>query len=386
MNPDLMAPQVTLDVTQKGKPELPIDRDRIMSATLDEKHRGSSELTIQLDNSDGLMWRVEPLLVKGSTLKFSFGYPNKMRGPIEFKNSGTPSGAHTLEVKALIKSHRKGSDEWYRTRSWENLAFTEVVERLAAEMGFTGGEVDIDFDFEKHEFVSQRNETDLEFLHRIADISDRMFWIDESGFHFKIPAADTTPSVTFRKVRNVIDPGVIVDYSLPKTPKRVPRKIKLLGRDPFKRKTVSQTIDMEDKNLPNLCDNPIVDDQEAVYVARTFSPTDAATEAEARRLMREAKLKAVRMELVVFGEPFARPGVVSLVRRISDPLDGKWYIWDVEHSLSPGDYYTRLLLGREGFAKKKSRRATKDASDPVGEIFTAVGRTWRSISSYLGGK
>ena len=386
MNPDLSAPQVTLEVSQKGKPWLPIDRDRIMAAHFEEKHRGSSELTFDLDNSDGAMWYVEPLLVKGSSIKFSFGYPNKMRGPITFKNSGKPSGAHTLQVKALVKSHRKGSDEWVRTRSWENMAFTEVVEKVAAEMGFTSNEVDVDFDFEKHEFVSQRNETDLQFLYRLADISDRIFWIDESGFHFKIPAADTKPSVSFRMVTKPLNAGDIIDYSLPKTPQRIPRKIKLLGRDPLKRTTVSTTIDMEDKELPNLCDNPIVDDDAAVYVARTFSPTNAAAAAEARRLMRETKLKAVKMELQIFGEPFARPGVVSLVRRLADPLNGKWYIWKAEHSIEGGDYETKLLLGREGFSKKKSRRSTKDQTDPIGELFTAVGRTWRSLTSVGGSK
>lgn len=384
---DQLAPQVLLSIARKGKADLPIARDRIMSAKFEEKVRGSAKLTVALDNSDGAVWSATPLLEKNSRLKFSFGYPGKMRGPIDMTNSGIPKGSHTLTIEARIRSRkRRTSSDGKLSRSWENVAITEVVELVAAEMGYTGRNLDVDFDFEKHEHISQSNETNLELMHRLADMSGRRFWIDEAGFQFKIPATDVRPSALFQKVPGLIAPGMIVDYDLPKTLKRVPKKVTLRGRNPFTRKTVSRTVSMDDRSMPVLSGNDITADDDTEFVTRAFSFTDAATANEAAGMMREVKLSAVKMKLIVFGEPFVKPGFTVGVDRLADPLDGTWYVWDTAHDLGNG-YFTELMLGREGY-KRKSRKKEKTlvgaandvgkkVSTVAGTIFNAAGKVFR---------
>ena len=381
---DELAPQVQLAIAREGKPDLPIARDRIMSTRYEEKVRGSAKMTVSLDNSDGAIWDIAPLLEKNSRLRLSFGFPGKMRGPIDMTNSGIPKGSHTLTIEARIRSRkRRTSSDGKLSRSWENVAITEVVELVAAEMGYTGRNLDVEFDFEKHEHISQSNETNLELLHRLADMSGRRFWIDETGFNFKIPATDVRPSALFQKVPGLIAPGMIVDYDLPKTPKRVPKKVTLRGRNPFTRKTVSRTISMDDRSMPVLSGNDVTADDNTEFVTRAFSFTDAATANEAAGMMREVKLSAVKMKLIVFGEPFVKPGFTVQVERLADPLDGVWYVWDGAHDLGNG-YFTELMLGREGFkrkSKKRDRSTVDTVQAGVGKIWSGVGKLWREYTS-----
>ena len=337
-------------------------------------------MMVSLDNSDGAIWEIAPLLEKNSRLKLSFGFPGRMRGPIDMTNSGIPKGRHTLTIEARIRSRkRRTSSDGKLSRSWENVAITEVVELIAAEMGYTGRNLDVEFDFEKHEHISQSNETNLELMHRLADMSGRRFWIDEAGFQFKIPATDVRPSALFQKVPGEIAPGMIVDYDLPETPKRVPKKITLRGRNPFTRKTVSRTVSMDDKSMPVLSGHDITADDTTEFVSRAFSFTDAATANEAIGMMREVKLSAVKMKLIVFGEPFIKPGLTVSVDRLADPLDGTWYVWDADHDLGNG-YFTELMLGREGFKQKSTKRDKTTLGTiraEAGKVFSAVGQLFR---------
>ena len=377
---DELAPQIQLAIARDGKADLPIARDRIMSAKFEENVRGSSKITVSLDNSDGAIWAITPLLEKNSRLKFSFGYPGKMRGPIDMTNSGIPKGSHTLTIEARIRSRkRRTSSDGKLSRSWENVTIHEVVELVAAEMGYTGRNLDVEFDFEKHEHISQANETNPELMHRLADMSGRRFWIDETGFNFKIPATDVRPSALLSKIIGVVRPGIIIDYDLPETPKRVPKKVTLRGRNPFTRKTISQTVSMDDKSMPVLSGHDITADDDTEFVSRAFSFTDAATANEAAGMMREVKLSAVKMKLIVYGEPFVKPGFTVAVDRLADPLDGVWYVWNGDHDLGNG-YVTELMLGREGFKRKSTKRDKSTLGTiraEAGKVFSAVGQLFR---------
>jgi phage protein D len=371
---DLLTPQYGMVFSYRGKDDYAVPSSRIISMNYAEKHRGSDTLEASLDNGDGAMWYAAPLLTKNSRVVVSFGYPGLMRGPVEMRSAGLPTGGDTLTVKARVKTNRKrsGIPDGARSRSWKDVAATEVVEALAAEMGYKGKSLFIDHDFEKRVQVTQANETDLEFLFRLADMSDRRFWIDETGFHFQLPGRDMQPVASFRKAQDVLQPGVIIDYSVPKLATRIPNKVRLMARDPLTRTTIDRTVAITQTGLPVLSGEPAVDDDDDTeLVLPAFNMTDASVLSEATGYMRDLKLGAVRLELTVFGDPTVRPGKTVFVVGLADPIDGLWYVRESTHELGDG-YTTRVLLGREGH-KKRAKKRTTTAQPTAAATSTDVG-------------
>jgi len=354
---DWFAPQARIQVAEREREPFYVPQDRIMRVSYREPHRGSTEMAATLDNSDGELWFLEPYLRKGSKFNLEFGYPGRMRGPIPLVSTGYPSGSWELEVKARCKAD-SGSDKIV-SRRWSNVAVTEVVEELANERGFSGRVVFIDSDPEKRESVVQANETDHEFLHRLADMTGRRYWVDEDGWHFEIADKDTEPVATLRHVAGAFGPGTFEDYTVAKIRTRVPRKLTLRARDPLKRKTVEHIVEITDSTLPVLSGDPISDaDEDTEAVDRATEYTDASVLNEARGRMREMKLAAVQMEVSSHGDPFIRKGKRVLVVDLHEMLDGLWHTREVMHEIGDG-YGTRVTLSREGHAKRKRR-----AKDP----------------------
>lgn len=368
---DWYAPQARIQVAEKGRTPFFVAQDRIMRVSYSEPHRGATEMAATLNNSDGELWYVEPYLRKGSKINLEFGYPERMRGPIPLVSMGLPSGGDELEIKARCKAD-SASDK-VKLRTWTNVAVTEVVEQLANERGYFGANVLIDFDFEKRESISQYRQTDHEFLHWLADLTGRAFWVDEDGWHFEIPDKDKEPTAILRHVAGAFGPGVIESFRAPKIRKRTLRKLKLTARDPLRGKTIEHEIDVTDSSLPVLSGDPIAStDEDTEASDRGVSYSDAALYNEAIGRMREEKLGAVRMELTVHGDPFVRKGKRVLVTDLHEMLDGLWFTRDVKHEISDG-YYTSVTLGREGHAKRK--RKTPGQEKPVES-------EWQRIAKY----
>lgn len=354
---DWYAPQARIQIAEKGRTPFYIAQDRIMRVSYSEPHRGATEMAATLDNSDGELWYVEPYLRKGSNVNLEFGYPGRMRGPIPLVSMGLPSGGNELEIKARCKAD-SASDK-IKLRTWLNVTVAEVVKELANERGYSGRELHIDPDPEKRESVSQYRQTDHEFLHWLADLTGRTFWVDEDGWHFEVADKDDQPTAVLRHMAGAFGPGIIESYRAPKIKKRTLRKLKLESYDPLRRKTISREIEITDTSLPILSGDPIAStDADSEGFDRAMSYSDTALYNEIIGRMREMKLSAVLLELTVHGDPYIRKGKRALVTDLHEMLDGLWFTREVKHEISDG-YGASVTLGREGHAKRKRR--AKDA-------------------------
>ena len=345
---------------KKRKRDISIPNDRIESVSFVEEKRSMVTMNMRLDNSDGLFWTYESMLFKGARLRLTFGYPGLMRGPIEMKCAGYPSGGESMDVRARGKGV-KASDVT-KSRTWENQTYTQVVQQVAVENGFSSSTLFIDHDYETIPEITQTSETDLEFVYRIADRLDREFWIDEYGWHFEIPDKDTRPVTTIKKATHAMGPGVIQSYRVLKVTPNVPRKLTLRARDPLLRKTVSKTVEIDDPGLPVLSGEPVASPTDpTTYVLPADSITEKSVTNEAIGKMRKIKLGAVKMELEVYGDPRIVRNKRVLMTGLHETLDGLWHVHESKHDLGDG-YTTTLTIGREGYKRRRSVKPPADAT------------------------
>ena len=74
-----------------------------------------------------------------------------------------------------------------RVRTFQNQTSSDIVAKIVQEAGFTA---ECDASGEPHEFMQQDNETDWDFIWRLADRVGFEFVVEDRTAHFRKPPAE----------------------------------------------------------------------------------------------------------------------------------------------------------------------------------------------------
>ena len=354
---------VTVDGTSIGT-------DSIRSIVVDQSLEMADMFLLDLRNDD-LSLCDKGTIELGKNVVIELGYEDHggetekvMEGRVVAVKGVFPRrGSVSLRVQGYT-GHQKLT-QGRKTRSFPGpKTYTQVVEEIigADYNGLLTPEVD---DSEtQHEYIFQRNQTDLEFFVDLADRVGFEVYVIHSALYFKKRQHDKSSSRKLKK-------GELLLSFNPRTHTSIqPTGVRVQSWDPGQVKIVQG--EATDKDIgPDMGGEetgadvsgkigPAVDQVHEIPLR-----SDAAAKAYAIARMQDRALDFVIADAVCAGMPDLRPGLVIELDGVGDVFNGDYYITRAMHDYQPSGFTTRLCLRSTSIQKKQEPPILKAIAMPT---------------------
>ncbi|MGH7296451.1 MAG: phage late control D family protein, partial [Polyangiaceae bacterium] len=254
-------------------------------------------------------------------------------------------GVSTLRVHGLTKFHRLKRGRY--TRAFNGLTYTQIAQKIAKEVGLTPA---CDPTQPAHEYVFQRNQSNLEFLTLLADRVGFEVFANDGKLFFRKPTPDST------SVRKLEMGKSLLSFNPRIQAARVPQDVYAQDWDYEKKdfffgesKATDAPAGMGGQTSAPDVAKPLGEARNTFY-EHAFKDKDEATNF-VKAVMKESALNLVYAEASTQGMPDLRPGFVVEVDEVGPIFSGQYYITRVVHDYLPHGFATRLGLRRTSLDK-----------------------------------
>ena len=293
-------------------------------------------LTLRFNGTEGAPeWSAE--IGQEIEVKLGKGTRPLFKGEITaLEPSWAVDGVMTMTVRALDNAHRLARGR--KTRTFTQKKDSEIAQTVGSESNLS---VTADPTTETHDYVLQRNESNLTFLKRLAARNNFQLTVDEGTLYFKKADISTTPKTitmgdNLRSVRmnfnsqdqvtKVIVRGWDIRAKQEIVGTATSGDIETIGGG-----TVGSSLSESKfgEQIAYITDVPIASQSMATDVAK----------AELNRLARQF----ARGTCIVDGDDALYAGAVVEFSGLNQPHNGKYYIISTRHVISPSSGYTTEL-------------------------------------------
>ncbi len=369
---DPLSPYTSVSFLRRAS-RRPVDiTERVVGCKITHSAKGSTnKLEVDLDNQDQALFSEADLMRKGTILQCVFGYPGNT----------TSTGNMTIKVhkpsrtSLSIESHESKRAKMLRrtaSRTFENARRSDVVQVIAIEEGFDGF-IGLPTDEVLPSVTQHRDETNWQFLQRLARLENRELFIAADGLHWEKPNRKANPSRALQyNTAGAIGPGAILDWNIDSMETGVPGRVVIAGFDPLSGKEFEVVAGEDVTDIEALSDAEIFDlldgDEEASgNVGREVSlNVGALTARDAKRLAdsqyKKLRYGAAKMDLTIIGDPTVKSRQIMLVQGIGLAVDGRWWVDEAEHTFGTG-FTSALKLTRDGFNKRRGSKTAKSGKN-----------------------
>lgn len=355
------APTFHVKVKPVGEDAVRLDLgSRLVSLSYEDHERKADKLAIVIDNWD-LAHFDDPIFTKGNLVEVSWGYPGNMAPPRKVKITKI-SGFQQLQVTALdlgTVMNTLGHQEAY-----ENLTRAGVAELIAERNGFGSDQQYIQATRIVYPCQTQARVTDAQYMRRLAHREGFEFYIDFDGFHFHERVMDQAPVRKFIWYNAEDNSDGVVSIEVKNDVYAKPARVKVKAIDPDTKAIVEGEGSNDATNRKGTGEKTeffvevekVSDNLEAFQKnlgdwerpAAVQGETGAAdTKNDADKRFRKATQTAVKMSMVVIGDPSLIAKTVVRVEGVGKRLTGNYYVKGVKHEVS-ASYLTTLELISDG--------------------------------------
>jgi Rhs element Vgr protein len=280
-------------------------------------------------------------------------------------------GRAVMVIRGYDKSHRLQRGR--KTRTFLKQKDSDIVSTLASEAGLTAV---ADATTTRHDYLIQRNQSNMEFLLERARRLGYQVYSDNGKLYFKKPDATQGdgPALKWGEDLRSFRPRLSAAHQF--------KKVTVRGWDPVKKEAVSGT---ETAAAPahqagvtqsgGAASGSAFGEAEEVIVDGSVAD---ASEAKAIAAGRAAAISAdfLQAEGICFGNPGIQAGKVVTVSNVGRKFSGKYFVTSASHRLEPGSgrgYETTFLItGHDPFTIGQLAGAAPDAR-PSGIAGVVVG-------------
>jgi phage protein D len=358
---DPISPFYRVQYRERASKEL-VDITHLTSA-LTVTHTGrrrTNKIEVTLDNADQELFTNIDLMRKGTIMTATFGYPGNTVNAGDFTIKEHEPSRLTLSITAH-EAKRSSMLRRTRARTFENVRRSDVVRVVLREHGFSNfiGE---DTDEKLASVTQTAQETDWEFLERLAKLEHREFYLANDGAHWEIPRRKDKPFKLLRYIKLPIGAGEIKDWTVDSIEAGNPGKIIAKGYNPLTAKSFTVTASDRDTETVKLAESDdITDPDTGDQLASGTTGRDitinvgAVTEKDAKlridSIYKEIKYNALKLSLTCIGDPGLRARQILLIAGLGPVLDGSFRSLEAVHTFS-GGYTCALKLRRDGLNRK----------------------------------
>jgi phage protein D/phage baseplate assembly protein gpV len=256
------------------------------------------------------------------------------------------AGSVALSVRAYDKSHRMMRSR--KQRSFLNKTISDIVKEvcggygLGASTGPTGAPLD---------FVLQNNETDWEFVWRLARRVGFEVTLEENTIHFKKPAAATEIALDYPDEIHSFRPRVTAVQQV--------NKVNVRGFDSKQKRSVLATKtraeQLTEAGIKRSEVAKAFGDSVLEIAGQSFSSNEEAG-AIAQAALDQLANAYLAAEGATFGNPDIKAGVKLKITGVGEKFSGTYRVAKAVHVLQTGGYITQFansagehtLLGQTG--------------------------------------
>ncbi|MEM6253788.1 MAG: VgrG-related protein [Cyanobacteria bacterium P01_D01_bin.156] len=243
-------------------------------------------------------------------------------------------------IKAYDHSHRL--HRGYHSRSFQNMTDSDVVEKIADEVGI---ELDqLDDSGEPHDYIFQENQTNMAFLrHRAARIGFELF-VRDGKLNFRKPKSEQTLELTWlQDVRS---------FHVQITSAEQVKSVEVRGWDYTTKESIVATADKE-----QLLTKIESSEESGIKVSQAFEkpqepkrivvdqPVFKRKEADAmaQAVCDEISGQFVMGDAIAEGNPEIRPGRMVELKELG-PYTGEYYVTETRHTYISRVYDTEFSV------------------------------------------
>jgi phage protein D len=297
----------------------------------------------------------------GSTLEIRLGAREDLtttslfEGEIVTLEPTFGAGGVELLVRGFDRSHVLLRAR--RVRTFQNQTSSDIVGKIARDAGFS---VECDSSGEPHEFIQQDNESDWDFIWRLADRVGFEFVVEGRTAHFRRPSPEGAIELEWPTVLHSFSPRVTAIQQV--------QEVTLLAHDPMTKQAIDVAVSSPDQIAQ------IGVDRETVAGAFAGSSAHIATEPVKSQSEGEAVAQAlldllanayVAAEGVTDGDPRIKAGANVTVSGLGEKFSGTYRVASATHVLRGGSTYetrfanspSHTLLGAVGTGSANGHRS-----------------------------
>ncbi len=252
----------------------------------------------------------------------------------------TASSQAPILVRGYDISHRLHRGKY--NRSFQDITDSDLVNKIAEEVGIDLGTVDISE--QTYPYLFQQNQTNMQFLrHRAARIGFELY-VQNGKLNFCQPQAGSELSLTWMEDLN--------SFRVRVTTAEQVNSVEVRSWDYVRKQAIVETASDEDRvvtdtNVGHGRDSSSVFERtnypsKMIVVDRPVNDNEEA-KAIAEALFDELEGEFVYADAKAIGNPELRVGKVVNLSNMGD-YDGKYYITETRHLFNQGKYYTEFAV------------------------------------------
>lgn len=352
---ETIVPKGKYKITYEGKNITSDIVGYVIDLTYEDKEaKASDTLELRLDDTDA-QWRDAWYPSKGDKIQLSIGKDDAMVdcGSFtvdEIELEGPPD---TVTIRAIATAFTKAT-RTKKNKAHEKQTLKQIAQTVASDNGLTlQGEIENI----KIERITQSNETDIQFLKRIADDYGYVFSIRDTKLVFT-----SIYKLEDGKVVRTIDRTQLTRYRISDKSSKTYKKAAVSYHNPVEAKAVTYETEKA-TNKDGVSYNTI--GAADTLVIKTKVENKQQAEAKAKAALYKANSKQQEGSLTTDGDPLLLAGNNFELTGMG-AMSGKFHIESSTHRISRGGGYTtdikvKRVEPTKTAAKKKSTALSKNA-------------------------
>ncbi len=218
-----------------------------------------------------------------------------------------------------------------RAQTFQNMTSSDIVTKIVQAAGFSP---DCDSSGDPHEFVQQDNETDWDFIWRLAERVGFEFVVEDTIAHFRKPVADDPVQLEWPTTLRSFAPRVTASQQV--------QEVTLATQDPKTKQAISVTADTADQVAEIGVDRETIANAfsaEPMHIASEPVKTQSEGSAVAQALLDKLANGYIAAEGVTPGNPDIKTGIAIQVSGLGNKYSGTYRVAAVTHVLRGGSTY-----------------------------------------------
>ena len=239
------------------------------------------------------------------------------------------AGGVELLVRGFDRSHVLIRSR--NVRTFQNQTSSDIVEKIVQEAGFTA---QCDASGDPHEFMQQNNETDWDFIWRLAERVGFEFVVEDTIAHFRKQAADDPVQLQWPQTLRSFSPRVTATQQV--------EQVTLSAQDPKTKQAIDVTASSPEQIAKIGVDRATVAgafDGGDVHIATEPVKSQAEGTAVAQALLDKLANGYIAAEGVSDGNPSIKAGVAIEVTGLGQKYSGTYRVAAATHVLRGGSTY-----------------------------------------------
>jgi uncharacterized protein involved in type VI secretion and phage assembly len=271
----------------------------------------------------------------GTTLEVKLGARDQLtttslfKGQVVSQEVTFGAGGVELMVRGYDRSHALIRAR--KVRTFQNQTSSDIVSKVLSEAGFNP---QCDSTGDPHDFMAQANETDWDFIWRLAERVGFEFVVQDTTAHFRKPSADNPVDLQWPQTLRSFSPRV--------TATQQAQQVTLAAFDPKAKQAIGVTASSPDQVARIGVERSAVAgafDGADIHIATEPVETQSEGQAVAQALLDKLANGYIAAEGISDGNPNIRAGTCVQVSGLGQKFSGLYRVAAATHILRGGATY-----------------------------------------------